>query len=235
MAGSIVSATSASSSASDNAPTVTKPAGVGVVYVFSIVCADFTVTWPAGFTELAESGNEGSIGNRIRTAVRVYTGSEGATFAATTSGYAAWSARCVLVDGITSTLIDSDSTGNYTGYGTTATLTGNSVSTGGANRFVLWVGASGYGAGEPSSYTPPSGFSLYGSVYVPFATYSPFIGHWTKSEPTSVSGGYSGSATYSGSDSRNGFTATLVFAETGGGGSSIAPISNYYRMMRSAQ
>lgn len=218
MAGSIVSAASGNSPSSDNAPTVTKPAGVGVVYVFSVVCNNqtLTITWPAGFTEIAESGNETTIGCRIRTAVREYTGTEGATFAATMSGYAPWFATCVLLDGITATLVDSDSTGNYTGFGSVADLTGGSVSTGGSDRFVLWVGASmPVGATSPTSYTPPSSFTLYGSVYVPYSD-SAFMGHWTKSEPTSVSGGYSGSATYSGSETRNGFTSTLVFAEVAG-------------------
>lgn len=199
---------------SDNAPTVTKPAGgtTGSAYILTvIITAGQTVTWPSGFTEINTSASEAvNVDIQMRTAIRLHTGTEGASFAPTPSGYSGWKIVCVLVHNYSS-LAANSSNGVYGSAGTARSLIGASLNTGGSNRRVLFLGYTAGGGGTNSAtFTPPSGFTS--DLLYDLGNGSAFVVA-DKVIPTSTTAGYTGTVTLANSAGNAELVNTLAIVE----------------------
>ncbi len=220
---SIGNITAAYSAVSDNAPTVAVPSGAVAGDIFVLVwdiIGTGSVTWPSGFTEVSVYGNEANVHGVTRIAIRTATGSESGSFSGTLSNYTAWEGRCIVVKGVNATP-DANTVKNNYAYSTSSSLTGNAITTTGAGRFILWVGAGSSGGklAATASITPPSGISIDSTVdrgNGEFIT----IGHGTQASAGTAT--YSGTASFGAvNDSRGNNTFTLAFVASGGGGTSI--------------
>lgn len=207
-------ATTGFSASSDNAPTVNVPAGAvsGDFFILAVNHnSAHTMTWPAGFTDVGVTATEGAtFGMSLHVAIRTATGSESGTFASTTSGYAAWFASCIVVKGATAQAAQSAAAA-YEGSGTTCPLTGASITTGGANRLVLWAFCTvSSGVAAVATLTPPSGFTQ--RSFNDSAGVGRTVGFADKVEATNTTTTYSGSMAFTASDTHSAGVVTLVFS-----------------------
>ena len=218
----IGSITSAHVTYNDNAPTVAVPSGAveGNVYAlfWSNLSHGATLTWPDGFTEVSDLAHEASFGVDMRCALRAATGSESGSFTGSTTSWQHWRTVCAVITGVSATPDDAGGNGTYA-YASSASLTGASITTTGADRVILWAAAtlSGGSAATPT-LTPPAGLTT--DTVIDFGNGSTIA----LADGTQAS---AGSATYSGSmgfggvdDSRSGLILTIALAQSGGGGSS---------------
>lgn len=209
--------TSASVNYSDNAPTVAVPSGAvaGNLYVLAVeYMSSATITWPSGFTEVGASAYDSNIGARLRVAIRTATGTESGSFVCSLSSYSNWVATCTVVSGY-SAPAEAVSANNTYAYTNSAAMTGASVTTTGANRMILWVGATGSaGTASTVTYTAPTGLTKNATVDNGIGiTMSVAYGVQASAGAATYSGTASFGAT---SDSRAGTIITLALAPSGG-------------------
>lgn len=204
----------------DNAPTVAVPSGAVAGNVYALFWLNIThgatLTWPDGFTEVSDLAYEANSGADLRCALRVATGSESGSFTGSTTSWQSWRTICAVITGVSATPDDASGNGTYA-YTSSASLTGASITTTGADRVILWAAATllGGSAATPT-LTPPAGLTT--DTVVDFGNGATIA----LADGTQAS---AGSATYSGSmgfggvaDSRSGLTLTIALAQSGGGG-----------------
>ena len=210
------------SNSSDNAPTVNVPSGgaAGDEYIFATLSYDGgTITPATGFTKITPEATEGSLFYYLRAWKRTYTGSEGATFAFSTSNYVGWVAACGIVKGAAATLVDANAAADYAGYisaGVQADMTTGSVTRSAAGQLVLIIHGHGSVPGAQTiTFTNPAGCTTQG-------TYDSTVGRVLRFswiiEGASGSTNYAGSSSSSIDQAQGGYGIALVFADAGGGG-----------------
>lgn len=213
-------ATEAHSNVSDNVPTAAVPASIAagddIVWAVAFVGSP-TVTPPTGFTECAESPNEGTLGSRMRVYRKTATGSESGSFTGSLSSFVAWQTICFVVTGVSNTLQDMDGNGTYQ-YASNVSMTGGNVTTGGTDRFIVSIfsnRAAAGGSGTLTSVTPPTSFTTSAS-FDAGALHAIAVMYYT--DPTDHTTAFSGSMLFSATGSKGKLVATLVYVDSGGGG-----------------
>lgn len=133
---------------------ITKPTGIaaGDILIAAVCAPNFTPSLPAGWTDLLGT-------SPMRTAFKVVTGSEGASFTWTSSSTQNWVGIITAIRGIDKDLNSGSST-QQSGSGTTATF-GAVLPPGGG----LIIAACGENSSPTAAITwPPSGFTSISNV-----------------------------------------------------------------------